>query len=496
MPDLAEHGSIDEIAAHAVAVARRDASVRPLPELRLRRTGRWVAPVLAFATLVAVVAGLVAIGTDRDGRASRKPPDVHWLLRDVPAGWRPISAYDSTTAPPPSDMSDQLLPYTYVSDDQPLGPTLSVLGTTDTSFSVTLGSYSFNAVAYEELEIDGKRAAFADIVGGGRALYVEVDGAWAYLVANGLDDGVLLELAGTLAPDATGHFDVSDGALPDGMREIPFNGERPTDSAEIGYAGDQGGTMHLSVGTAMPDFLGRSSVGFDVEPITVDGFSGFIGGYGPQEAQSFWLVVWQREGLDFALSAHDVSREQAVAAAVSASPASAAEWAQLNGILPVQPDDTAAPVETEPEDPATTANAPSQGEVRDVDVAVSVVDVSDNEQRWSGVLPTGETWSADVLRLYDLVDVRMSIDGIYAGGSYGTQISWATNGVVACCSPMAITTDPDAVALRVVRSNGDRYTIPLHELPGTDVVRIALFPFSGDDTQAELVDADGIVIES
>jgi hypothetical protein len=52
------------------------------------------------------------------------------------------------------------------------------------------------------------------------------------------------------------------------------------------------------------------------------------------------------------------------------------------------------------------------------------------------------------------------------------------------------------VALRVLRSNGDRYTIPLHELPGTDGVRIALIAIPDGTLLAELVDAIGNVLES
>ena len=104
---------------------------------------------------------------------------------------------------------------------------------------------------------------------------------------------------------------------------------------------------------------------------------------------------------------------------------------------------------------------------------MTVHDVSANEQQWSGVLPTGESWSAKITRVYDRMDIRYSIDGNLVESSFGESTDQATgSGQVTCCNPMAITKNPKAAALRVLRSNGDRYTIPLHELPGTDGVRL------------------------
>jgi hypothetical protein len=95
------------------------------------------------------------------------------------------------------------------------------------------------------------------------------------------------------------------------------------------------------------------------------------------------------------------------------------------------------------------------------------------------------------------MDIHYSIDGNLTESSFGTSTAQATGeGRVTCCNPMAITRNPKAVALRVLRSNGDRYTIPLHELPGTDGVRIALIAIPDGTLLAELVDATGNVLES
>jgi hypothetical protein len=121
--------------------------------------------------------------------------------------------------------------------------------------------------------------------------------------------------------------------------------------------------------------------------------------------------------------------------------------------------------------------------------------VSANEEQWSGVLPTGESWSAKITHVYDHMDIRYSINGNLAERG-GESTAFAGDNMVTCCNPMAMTKNPKAVALRVLRSNGDRYTIPLHELPGTDGVRIALIPIPDRTLLAELVDANGNVLES
>ena len=52
--------------------------------------------------------------------------------------------------------------------------------------------------------------------------------------------------------------------------------------------------------------------------------------------------------------------------------------------------------------------------------------------------------------------------------------------------------------MRIVRSNGDRYTIPLHDLPGTNGLRVAALglPGTSPERRIELIDANGSVIET
>ena len=189
-------------------------------------------------------------------------------------------------------------------------------------------------------------------------------------------------------------------------------------------------------------------------------------------------------------SGQGVTSDQILNAAASASLASPDEWADLVGSQNLRPNDTVATGTSPPVVPVDTKPAFVDGP-RDVTIFVTVDDVSANEQRWSGVLPSGESWSAKITRVYDRMDIRYSIDGNLTESSFGTSTAQATgDGQVTCCNPMAITKNPKAVALRVLRPNGDRYTIPLHELPGMDDVRIALIAMTRQPT-AQRIDRRG-----
>ena len=191
MSELMEQGSIDDVAGRAVAGLRREVSARSLPELRLRTPRWWFAPVVALAVVAVIVVGLIAVGTNRNESVGNDPATLRWLLRDLPSDWRVRTVFDSTTAPALRALPDLLLPNVYATDAEPLGPFLTVQGTTDTTQSIDIGSYSGDVLSYEEFELDGKRAAFATLANGGRGLYVEINSAWVYMSSRGLSDDVL-----------------------------------------------------------------------------------------------------------------------------------------------------------------------------------------------------------------------------------------------------------------------------------------------------------------
>jgi hypothetical protein len=187
-------------------------------------------------------------------------------------------------------------------------------------------------------------------------------------------------------------------------------------------------------------------------------------------------------------------------AADSAEPVSEARWNEMLRQTGGAVDSNSAPAGTVPAGTTPTVEGPAdtvptfRGEVHDVDIEISVVDSSVNEHVWSGTLPTGEKWKVNVTRVYDSIATRPEVDGDPQGMNYGL-LGEGFN----CCAPLnVITADPNATAMRVTTHTGERFSIPLHDLPGTDGFRIALvaLPEGGGAELAELIDADGTVLDS
>lgn len=108
-------------------------------------------------------------------------------------------------------------------------------------------------------------------------------------------------------------------------------------------------------------------------------------------------------------------------------------------------------------------------------------------------LPTGEAWSVDINWVYDSVAMQPAIDGVPQGSSYGPTAR-SPGEEIGCCAPLnVITADPTAVAVRVTTNHGDRFSIPLRDLPGTDGLRVAVIALAGGGgpQRAELIDAAG-----
>jgi hypothetical protein len=410
--------------------------------------------------------------------------------------------FDSTTDPPRGSSSDGFVRNSYATDAEPLGPSLMVVSTTDPNQTADIGSYSSNALSYEEFQLDGKRAAFATLPDNGKGLYVEINSAWVYIWSRGVSDEALRGLGRTLTADASGHYDVAGSALPDGMHRVDLAAIQDRDYVSIDYSpssGD-GSSMYLSIAPAAPSPIGRGVTGYDFKAVSVGDVSGFLGiNHTSQAATPLTtesLVLWRRDGLDFLLSGRGVTSDQILTAAASASVASPDEWAHILGLQNVGSNDTV-PTGTAPPVAPVVTEPTFVGEPRDVAITVTVDDVSNTEQRWSGVLPTGESWSAEVTRVYDHIEMRSySSDGTLLASLTTSTAQVTGDGQVTCCSPMAITKNPGAAALRVLLSDGDRYTIPLHDLPGADGVRIAFIPIPDLALLTELVDANGNVLES
>ena len=487
--------SVRPTLAHASDSIAITAQVVDLPSRAARR--RWATSAVGLAAAAVVIVGLVAIVTTRREPASNEPPDLHWVLRDVPAGWKLFQVIDTPTAPgalTPSPFSMNL----YATNDEPLGTYLAVLGNAHQQQYIAAGSFSSDAIGYDETTIDGRRAAFARLRSGDRGLYIDIDGTWAYLASNDLSDDVLIALARTITADPSGQFDIDPRALPAGLHKIGSASDPYGDVVDLTYGSpnDGQGFLDLTITPSPPALLGLGREGYDYVEVDLGNFHGYLGSRpldGTGLLATGWQLLWRDGDVAFALSGRGLTRDQMLTAAASVSPVTEDELARL-ATAGDATTDTVAVIGTAPPSAATDT---SVGTPHDLDITVKVTDVSDNEQRWSATLPNGQTWESVILRVFDQRTISTYIDGQLISTDYGSLTVVPPGQQASCCPATAFTDDPDADALRVQLSNGDRYTIPLHELPGTDGKRIALLGLSSDVVVlTEVIDNDGNVLSA
>ena len=484
-----------------------------ITDFRRPRSTRRRGWVIAIAAVVVLIVGLVAIGTNRNDQSEGNDPSrLHWLLTDLPDGLELAQMSEpgspSQTGPPGATTMENV----YATDAAPLGPILSVRG--------SLGSPELeivpasDGVNFQETTVGDRRAAFADSETGQRLLYVEVTGHWILLTARNIDDATLSKMAESAVRKADGTALIpAEGLLDDLTLVLPSDAPAAllgmgSDFSGIGYGAGDGRSIGLQV--YPPRRSSRANLGLQASfaATTVAGKNGFVGSYSIESSvPSFHaeILSWEQDGLDFRVTGFNVTAAEVRTAAESVQHASDAKWAELlqktgvgqvpSGTTPVG-SATAGTVPAELVPPGT--DPPFTGDVRDVAIDVSVTDPSPNEQVWSGTLPTGEAWSVEVTRVFDSVALRGSVGGQAQGLTYGPLVR-SPGQEIGCCGPLSvITADSTATGLRVRTNHGDRFTIPLHDLPGTGGLRIAVLALAGGGgpQRAELIDADGNVLQT
>jgi hypothetical protein len=506
MTDLDEpEVEVDAILRSSASHLRTAISRAALPEFHGSRRPRRRSLVIAVSTVVVVLVGLVAIGTNHNDRSlGNDQSRLHWQITKLPEDLTLVfvSEPGSQTGPPGATVMVNV----YATDAAPLGPIVSVRGTLglpDLDIVPALDGTNF-----QEATAGDRRAAFADGQAGQRLLYVEVDSHWVEMRSRNVDDATLSEMARSVVRDADGVAAIPTVSLLDGLTLV-----LPADAP----AADLGLGSNFS-GVSYGDAFGRS-IGLQVSPsrmspranlglqaamsaTRVAGVDGFIGGYSTasftSSSDNVRILSWERDGLDFRLTGFTVTDEELMTAAESVERASDSKWREMLRQTGADQDSSTVPAGTEDAvgAPADT-DPPFTGDVRDVSMDVRVSEPSINEQIWSGTLPTGETWHVEITRVFDSIAMKPKIDGAEQGMSYGPLVR-AAGEAVGCCGPISVVTaDPDAASLRVTTHDGDRFAIPLHDLPGTDF-RIAVIALAGGSgpVAAELIDSDGNVLES
>ncbi|MEY2445510.1 MAG: hypothetical protein QOE00_2090, partial [Ilumatobacteraceae bacterium] len=339
MSEVMEHDSIDDRAQRAAKQVRSTASTRSLPELpvRLRRRG-WLAPLVASATVVIVVIGLILIGTNRNDRTvGNDGSRFHWIVTHLPDRWNVEKAFDPL---PPGDRRPPLpLDNVYATDSAPEGPVLQVSGNEGSeSAEIVPGQNSYDETNYQELTIGGRRAAIADGRSGLRVMYIEIDGHWIRLRSRHIDDASLTRLAEAAVRNADTTAMILPEKLINGLKLVVPAGTAydPSWLARVdgaatmyGVAADPSANLGLSV--SVPAAGTRAGVGLssEVHRVAVGQATGYSGSFEAIPATtSFRTLYWERDGLAFYLLGVGISDADLLDAATSIRPAHPDEWAK------------------------------------------------------------------------------------------------------------------------------------------------------------------------
>jgi hypothetical protein len=504
MTDLEEREEgIDEILRASGPRLRAAVSQSPVAEFRTPRSTRRRSWIIAIASVVVLIVGLVAIGTNRNDQSQGDSSSrLYWQLTDLPDDFAlaQMSEPGSQNGPPGATVMVNV----YATDAAPLGPILSVSG----SLGAGLDIVPIGGTNFEETTIGGRRAAFADGGGGARLLYIETDGHWVMLTSRNIDDSTLSTMAQSVVRDPDGIALVPDAELLDGLTLV-LPSDAPaaylglgSDFAGISYGTPDGRSIGLQVYPSKPSPRAMLGLQTSLTPVKVAGADGFSGSYSTEASEpdnDYRVVTWERDGLDFRVSGFHVTDAEMLAAAESAEHVSESKWNEMLRQTGGGLDSGSAAAGTVPAEPAPAGtDPPFTGEVRDVSIDVAVTNPSANEQVWSGALPTGESWKVDVTRVFDSIAMKPEIEGVGQGMSYGPLVRTAGQ-ELGCCGPLSVVTaDPNAAAMRVTTHTGERFSIPLHDLPNTDGLRIAAIalPNGSGPRAAELIDADGNVLET
>ena len=329
------------------------------------------------------------------------------------------------------------------------------------------------------------------------------------MTSRNTSDETLTKLAAAVVRNPDGSAMVPPDDLVDGLTLV-LPATAPIDELYVGsnfagidYASPDGRSLGLRVYEPTPSSRAMLGMQAPFKATRIAGGDGFVGNYsfeGQDPPLDVRVAAWVRNGLEFRITGFSVTDDEILAAANSVQHVSVAKWHEFlarTGTDQVPTGTT--PAGTAPAEgvPAGT-DPPFTGDVHDVTIDVSVANPSANEQIWSGTLPTGEAWKVDISRVFDSIAMRPEINGAGQGMMYGPLVR-AAGEELGCCGPLSVITgDPTAAALRVTTHQGDRFIIQLHDLPGTDGLRIAAIalPNGGGPQAAEVIDDQGNVLES
>jgi hypothetical protein len=502
--------AVDAVAREAATDLRRRSAARPFAPRRSQRADKASRGRVAFAvvTLVLLVAGLfIVVRRGENAPASPAPPDSRWVIDSLPTGWSTVSVQGPDEAA--SVLNFDRRSMIFASPSAPLGPILQVSWNADPTHRAIVPGEDLSATGFMETSLDGRRGAFADGPTGQRYLYVEIDAEWVVLQSRGLSDEQMTAIGSTIAIDDERNLVLTLDTLPAGVFQLPDGvpgdaslTSRSTQSFYATSADEESQYYILAVAPTPSAWAAYYALrGAEREQIDVDGVIGhYLTGVGGALQPNLSAIVWERDGLVFVVTGHEVDLDQLVTAARSVRPATSREWQSLTS---PQSSPEGTTVETAAELPPDT-NAPlpiSSDPPIDVDDETVVTELSSGDVRYSGSNNDGHPWMVTFTVAVDTVRVAYAVDGTGQGTSYGellddpARLPIAHTGVAGFEFVTVASTDGAADVLRVTTRDGRRITQPVRSPTGhPDLFIAAVAAESGSLLTAELLDADGNVL--
>lgn len=513
-----ERCALIDARGHAAAGAlRTQASLRlptrPLAAAPHRRNG-WLRPALLVTVVGALVAALVIVAASDDAPSvGHDPKGLRYLVGDLPTGWKATSTKDAGVRVdvPQFDAHG----YLYGTAGDPTAPTIELRWNDPAHPRKDLYEFGFGfaflmgTTDLRQFEVAGRDAGCGNstYVPGGVECVVDTNDGMVYVTSGGLSAEALSGLLQAMTITADGPT-LPDAVLPAGMVFIGARDLSETSpvvhgsggslgSAAVVYQGPGESTAWLETSWAGGDDLAAAATAADWQRTTVAEHAAFIGA--ATEGRGVRLL-WQQDGRVFSLGMVGDTAD-ALAMAESVRAARGDEWSAIGAVpdVPQSPDTTTGATETSgPSDggdgsPVTLAPGV---DIADVDVVQRMEQVTPDDYRFTVALPDGTFGGGAVAVVAGNVFLRTdygtgfhlslasSLDGPVANGIGDNNVGGA----------FAVSRDPQWTILRVTRSNGERYTMQMVELPGHPGVWIGvvLLP-PGTLVTAEILDATGHV---
>jgi hypothetical protein len=477
------------------------------------RAGRrrlWVfAPILLSLAALAT-AGVVLTRRHDDPGYQGLPipigpqPDLRWTMDPLPNGWVANGASEMMAQGFALNwnLTGSFRMTAYGTADDPTKPTL-LLGVGD-----DMNSTGLNDVATDDLhrfEANGAvglcgtgtfEVQICVVTKGGRRVQSHSRGVSAVQLASALMSVEVVNGAPT----------VPAMALPRGMAQLgSWHNEAPgalsavrkgAVAAFIGFGGADG-KASVQVGHAAQQDL---ALGFETgEPHTrvVDGVTYYEAELVPGYLR---LVVWEHEAFAFQMLITGATQIDAVQLARALRPASASEWTAALTAVPrqyVRPP-SSDPTVTETTWPTMGTDGPDASSIVDVPLVTRVeVLPGGGGLVFHAALPGGRDVPLTVLSTSD--SVATSLDGAAfsvagvpdAPGPLLNPVASAT-----WSGAYVLTSDARAATMRVVRTNGDRYVVPLVPVPDGSGQRAAYLSVpAGQRWNVEVDDQFGTALD-